>query len=348
MKRKILRVLLVLSGILVIVLAYYQLFYKSPRVNNNIASFEKKYLHNHVVTSVRFSSDDSSVFTSSADSMIRIFSKNSGKLTGRIKQPCGVSYMDLSPDNKLIATGGFDSKIRIYRVEDGSLLHTLSGHKGSVWTVAFSADGKRVASSGDDAVIRIWDVEKGVELQKLLGHKRIVWSVKFSADGNYLASSSFDFSFRIWDLSNGTVVWDNKEHRETVVDLAFSHNGSILVTTSDDKTIKSWDWKNKKLLKTMSVPEHVQAVAFSPDDKWIITGGRDKPLIGEFLQVIFGNSEYNKGVSARLWNIETGELLQTFTSHSNDVQDVAYSHDGNHIATASADHSMEVWRIRKQ
>jgi uncharacterized protein with WD repeat len=213
--------------------------------------------------------------------------------------------------------------------------------------VAFSPDGKLVASCGDDAVIRIWDIEKGKEIKNLPGHTRIVWSVKFSPYGNYLASSSYDFTFRIWDLRTGNVTWDNHSHKETVVDLAFSHNGNSLVTTSDDKTIKSWDWKNHRLLKTMCVPEHVQAVAFSPDDKWIITGGRDKPLVGEFLQTVFGNSEMNKGVSARLWNIETGELLQTFSSHSNDVQDVAFSHDGKWIATASADHSVEIWKIGK-
>jgi WD40 repeat protein len=347
MKRKILRAFLLLVAVVIFVLSYYQLFYKSKRVNSHIAVFQNSYAHNHIVTSVRFSSDDSFLVTSSADSNIRIFSKRNGKLFSNIKQASGVSYMDLSPDNKFIAAGSFDSKLRIYGVEDRSLLHTLSGHKGTIWTVAFSPDGKRVASSGDDAVIRIWDVEKGSLLQTLSGHKRIVWSVKFSRDGRYLASGSFDFSFRVWDLSNGNVVWDNKEHSETVVDLAFSNNGNILATTSDDKTIKIWDWKNKRSVRTMSVPEHVQAVAFSPDDRLIITGGRDKPMIGEFLQVIFGNSEFNKGVSARLWEVETGNLLQTFTSHSNDVQDVAYSHDGKHIATASADHSAEVWSIRK-
>jgi len=95
------------------------------------------------------------------------------------------------------------------------------------------------------------------------------------------------------------------------------------------------------------VAEHVQAVAFSPDNKRLITGGRDKPMIGEFLQGIFGDSRYNPGVSARLWDVETGELLQTFTKHGNDVMDVAYSHDGNWIATASADRTVEVWKINK-
>ncbi len=50
----------------------------------------------------------------------------------------------------------------------------------------------------------------------------------------------------------------------------------------------------------------MQAVAFSSDDKRLLTGGRDKPMIGEFLQNFFGDSYVNKGVSARLWDVNSG------------------------------------------
>jgi WD40 repeat protein len=49
-------------------------------------------------------------------------------------------------------------------------------------------------------------------------------------------------------------------------------------------------------------------------------------MIGEFFKEIFGDSKFNPGVSARLWDVETGKLLQTFTTHTNDVMDVDYSY----------------------
>jgi len=188
-------------------------------------------------------------------------------------------------------------------------------------------------------------VLSGKLLLDLKGHKRIVWSVKFSNDGTQLASGSFDYSVKLWSTVNGQLLWVNREHGETVVDLAFSHDGSMLASTSDDKTIRIWDLKTHRLVRKMEVQEHVQAVAFSPDDKFLLTGGRDKPMIGEFLQNIFGDSHYNKGVSARLWNVQTGELLQTFSHHANDVMDVVWSHDGKCIATASADGTVDVWSM---
>ena len=349
-KKKGRRKLFIILPLLIIVgvLAYYQLLYKSERVDNGIAKLELIFdKHKDIVTSVRFSHGDSLMVTSSVDSTIKIWKSASGEIVKEIKQNSGIAYMDLSNDGNFAVTGGYDSTVRLWRIADGLLIKEFKGHSGTVWTVAVSDDGKKIASGGNDGLVNIWDVETGKLLHKLQGHKRIVWSVKFSPDGARLASSSFDFSIKLWSVDDGKLAWDNKEHEETVVDIAFSHDGKLLASTSDDKTIKLWDVAEQKLIRTMRVAEHVQAVAFSPDDKRLITGGRDKPMIGEFLQEIFGDSKFNPGVSARLWDVGTGNLLQTFAKHANDVMDVAYSSDGKWIATASADKTVELWELNK-
>lgn len=341
-------ILLILLSIVLCVLAYYQLLYKSPRVDNGIATrqlvFDK---HRHIVTGVRFTSGDSLLVTSSVDSTIRIWKTGSGEIVREIQHPCGVAYMDLSIDGNYIITGGYDATVRLWKAADGSLVKEFKEHIGTVWHVAISTDGNKIASGGNDGIVNIWDVKTGTLLHKLQAHKRIVWSVKFSPDGMLLASGSFDYTVRLWNVADGKLLWNNTGHEETVVDLAFSHNGELLASASDDKTIKIWDVAERKLVRTMKVEEHVQALAFSPDDKRLMTGGRDKPVIGEFLQVIFGHSKFNPGVSARLWDVDTGSLLQTFASHANDVTDIAYSHGGKWIATASADQTVEVWKLNK-
>jgi len=224
----------------------------------------------------------------------------------------------------------------------------FSGHTHTPWSVDFSANGKILASSGEDATIRLWDIENGLLIKTLKDHKRTVWDVKFSPDGSKMASASYDKTVKIWNVNNGVLIRTITGHSEAVVALAFSPDGQQLASTSDDKTCKLWNVNTGSLIRTFGeVPEHIQAVAFSPDNKRLLTSGRDKPMIGEFLQNFLGDSKYNKGVSVRLWNLQTGELLQTFSSHANDANDVAYSPDGNCFASASADKTVQLWKLIK-
>ena len=80
-------------------------------------------------------------------------------------------------------------------------LFTLTGHGGSVGSVAFSPDGSTLASGSYDETIKLWDVARGTELRTLHGHSDWVWSVAFSPDGSTLASGSFDHTVKLWDVA---------------------------------------------------------------------------------------------------------------------------------------------------
>jgi WD40 repeat protein len=329
-------------------IAYYQLGYQSKKVESNIFTLHRIFQgHRSCVWSIKFSPKGDWLASGSVDSTVRIWDKANGRPVQQLKQPAGITYLDISADGNFIATASYDGKLRLWKVPEGTLVKEFSGHKGTVWSVCFSPDGKTIASSGEDATIKMWDVQSGNLTRTLRGHALNVWDVKFSPDGKMVASGSFDRSIKIWNAQSGELVKTLADHTEAVVALAFSPDGKKLASTSDDKTIRIWNTNDWSLLQTMTVPEHAQAVAFSPDNKWLLTGGRDKPAIGELLQNFFGDSWYNKGVSMRLWEVNTGKLLQTFSVHGNDVNDVSWSADGKWIATGSADQTVGLWRLNR-
>jgi WD40 repeat protein len=123
-----------------------------------------------------------------------------------------------SPDGKLLASGGDDSKVRIWRVGDGQLLRTLDHDGHHVYAVGFSRDGRYLATGGRDhgtfgelmenlhlthqvgETVRIWNVADG-RLLRTVKAQNDVHSVEFSPDGQWLATASEDHTVVLWRVS---------------------------------------------------------------------------------------------------------------------------------------------------
>ncbi len=89
-----------------------------------------------------------------------------------------------------LASGGGDSQIHLWSLEQETPLSTLSGHTGRVCRVEFHPSGNYLASASYDTTWRLWDVATTTELLLQEGHSREVYTVSFNQDGSHARNNS--------------------------------------------------------------------------------------------------------------------------------------------------------------
>ncbi|MYI95037.1 WD40 repeat domain-containing protein [Candidatus Poribacteria bacterium] len=119
----------------------------------------------HVVV---FSPDGNKLASGHRHSTIRLWDVETGELSpnftsGRTSQLLSIAYswiadLAFSPDGKILASVGSDSRITLWDVENGQRINDLFGHQG--WTldeVVFSPDGKTIVSVGFGKLFHLWN-----------------------------------------------------------------------------------------------------------------------------------------------------------------------------------------------
>ncbi len=106
-----------------------------------------------------------------------------------------------SPDGKLLALGSAAGAVRLWRVDNGTLMHLLEGPAAGTKSIAFSPGGEMIAAGSSDSAVWLWRASDGRLLKMLPGHRQPVTTVAFSADGQRLASGSQDRTIRLWQIA---------------------------------------------------------------------------------------------------------------------------------------------------
>lgn len=184
--------------------------------------------------------------------VLKLIDVDTGKETASLKAHEGetITSLAFSPDGRLLATGGFDRRIRLWDTASGKLLNKLEGHKVLIYSVAFSRDGQFIVSGGAEALgnpplpcaeVKVWDVATRKEILSIKGVEPKVGQVGTCCDGRVmLALVDMGGMIRFWDSKTGQELATFEDRNVGKIgSFAISRDGETLFVGFRDGTLAS-------------------------------------------------------------------------------------------------------------
>jgi WD40 repeat protein len=215
----------------------------SARLWNSQTSSEVRVFNGHQrgLFGAVFSPDGRTIATMSFDGTARLWGTGRSKLDSVYNYASeSQKFLMLSPNGKRVLRIFKDNNVHIIDRKTQADLVVLKGHKGTVFSAAFSSDGSRVVTASYDATARIWDSYSGREIAVLKGHQGSVLSAVFSPDGSRIATGSSDRTARVWNIGKNATIAIIRSPGYEVHHVAFSSDGTRLITAPQQGEGNTW------------------------------------------------------------------------------------------------------------
>lgn len=291
--------------------------------------------HSGPITGVAFSAGPQNVVVASSDKTIAMYP---------IQQPRGVTTNQpirsavLASNGTHLFVGSDDSVVRAFNAGNLNEEKKFEDVTGSTYSIAHSKNGQILAMGGADKKIRLYQFNDAKPIATIPASS-VVRCLAFHPNNNIVLAITEDKQMTAWNITHqpgqplpdefGTILqqWTLPD---SAAGVNIGENGETFVSLAD-KTVKQYKIAlNTPIRNVPGHPNLVDAVAFSPDGKYLASGCHDGLL--------------------RVFETEKFTTFKTIQAHNAPappaaIYSVTWSPDSKQILTTSFDKSMKLWDV---
>ena len=264
-------------------------------------------------------------------------------------------------DRKHLITSSYDATIKIWNIESGQCIRTLTGHTRGIRSLVF--DNQKLISAGLDSTIKVWNYHNGQCISTYRGHDDAVVSVDFL--DKTIVSGSADNTVKVWHVDSRT-CYTLRGHSDWVNSVKIHAPSNVAFSASDDTSVRMWDLESHKCIRVFGGLENdghigqVQCVIpFTYKDQLVkdeigdnSQGSRSSTRSSEQEEDEFVfNPKYPTHLltssldnTIKLWDVNSGKCIRTQFGHIEGVWSI--SSDNFRIISGAHDRLVKVWDLQ--
>jgi WD40 repeat protein len=210
--------------------------------------------------------------------------------------------------------------VRVWDTASCEPIILLNSHAGQVSALALNRTGTLLASADSADAVHVWAVPANREVHVFGEHQAEVRTLAFAPDGQRLASGGADRVIRLW--TGPDTAAESAPPPAEPAGQTTSPDGRHLIRTGGGTALGAGDPSDGPTLVRLDGAAVLEAVACSPDGRWIAGGAVDAP--------------------PRLWDADTGRLRHTLVGPAAPVTALAFAPDSAVLASGSS-RGTDVW-----